>query len=226
MAAISQQNIAREAREQALEEQARREALEPPRRSSRVAGRIEFTRQNHDVFEGNTSFFTDQRGEATDEEVGNNEEEGSEDTRSSERVARGENSDQDANFFGLDDDESVGDSAEDPDMDAETTSNEAEENQPNTSIRDQFLQFAAPSRFVAPLERVHVTGVKLMDILRKKKSPLNAYSDLFQWNLHERDAIMDHEGLEEAGGRGLYIGREALMAKLIARYNMTGRVPK
>ena len=37
---------------------------------------------------------------------------------------------------------------------------------------------------------------------------------------------MDHEGLEEAGGRGLYIGREALMAKLIARYNMTGRGPK
>ena len=69
---------------------------------------------------------------------------------------------------------------------------------------DAFLAYCDPRRFVAPLEPVHITGIKLMDTLRRKKAPLNAYKDVFEWHLKETGVINENEKANAAGDK--YIG--------------------
>ena len=65
---------------------------------------------------------------------------------------------------------------------------------PSRLMREEFLQFANSGRFVAPLEATDHTGVRLMDILRRKKAPLNVYKALFEWHLRETGAVLPQEG--------------------------------
>jgi len=159
-------------------------------------------------------------------------------------------SEDDGGFFGGDDNDSVpaddhpsrapGRSYSEEDDDTEESMEEEDHNNDKgevqdldshdqdtnapVNIRDRFRQFCDPDRFVAPLPPVYHTGIKLMDILRRKKAPMNAYKDLFEWNLREKGVIMDHQDGKDAPV-GDNISRDVLMKKLTSRYGLTHMMP-
>ena len=106
----------------------------------------------------------------------------------------------------------------------EASTNDNEETVFNTRIRDQFKENCAPDRFFLPFLSSEVTGVKLMDVIRTTKGPLNAYKAIMSWHLRERGLILDHQGLGHAV-QDQYIGRNTLMKRLIRRYSMTEKGP-
>jgi len=94
---------------------------------------------------------------------------------------------------------------------------------PNLGIRHQFQKFAHPSRFFAPLTPTDESGIRLLDALRLKKAPMNAYRTIFEWHLRESRVLKANHSLKDAGDH--YIGRKALLRKLQRRTNTVGKEP-
>jgi hypothetical protein len=90
---------------------------------------------------------------------------------------------------------------------------------PNTWIRDQFQEYVSGhvGNFL-PFTKAEITAIKLMDTLKLKKAPLNAYRDLMEWHLRESGQLDDYEDLKDAPE--LYTGRNTLLEQLNKRYNM------
>ena len=106
---------------------------------------------------------------------------------------------------------------------ADDSDDEVEDRPPNTMMRSRLRDFCTPGRFRLPLTQAELTGIKLLDILRKKKAPMNAYKEVYQWHLQEKGQLQDHRGVGEAWHH--FIGREALLDTLARRHNYTGREP-
>ena len=68
-----------------------------------------------------------------------------------------------------------------------------------------------------------ITSIRLMDILRQKKAPLNAHQEVLEWHLKDKGRIREHESLKDAPE---YKTRSTLMKKLIPRYNLEAMMPK
>jgi hypothetical protein len=101
----------------------------------------------------------------------------------------------------------------------------AVDDQPSSRGFEDFVGFCETNRFFPPLTRSEVCGIKLLDVLRKKKSPMNAYAMIMDWHLREKGVLKEHQRLKEAG-RGNYVGRSALIERLAKRYNMTNKTPQ
>ena len=113
---------------------------------------------------------------------------------------------------------------DDTDLEEEESDDLAQDTEgPTTAIRDAFREYAPNNKFVAPLSRVELTGIKLMERLRRKKAPLNAYTEIFEWHLQETGVITDQETVKDAGHR--FIGRRKLLKRLAKRYNMNNKYP-
>ena len=120
--------------------------------------------------------------------------------------------------------EDVLDGDEDSEAEDEMTVQDVGENRPDTEIRDRFVQFCDPRRFKAPLTPSEETGVRLMNVLRKKKAPMNAFNDVYEWHLREKGTIKHNQTTRDAGHH--YVGRETLMKRLTKRYGMTDMAPR
>ena len=72
------------------------------------------------------------------------------------------------------------------------------------------------------LTEAQVTGVRLMDALRRNRAPLKAYKDLSEWHLKENGVIMEQQVANDAGYH--YVSRETLIKMLMVRYE--AHVPK
>ncbi len=94
---------------------------------------------------------------------------------------------------------------------------------PNTQIRDNFREYCkeAPNKFM-PFTRTQITAIKLMDTLRQKKAPLNAYESLMDWHIRSMVNLKDHE---RAADSPHYIGRKPLLNMLKDRYNFHDQFP-
>lgn len=99
-----------------------------------------------------------------------------------------------------------------------------EEMGPSTRTFDDFTQFCSDNNFFAPLTDAEESGIRLMDTLRKKKAPMNAYAAVFDWHLREKGTITEGMTLKDAGSAH-YVGREALINRLAHRYNMDKKKP-
>ena len=88
---------------------------------------------------------------------------------------------------------------------------------PNRAMLAEFRQYCEEARKLVPLTNQQVTSIKLLDLMKRKKTSLNAYEDFMEWHLKESNVIRNHEGLADARG---YTGREALMKELAVRCNM------
>ena len=64
-----------------------------------------------------------------------------------------------------------------------------EEIQPCIRGRDEFVDFIERNSFFAPLMRAEASGINLMDVLRKTKSPMNAYAHVMDWHLREKGVL-------------------------------------
>jgi hypothetical protein len=87
-----------------------------------------------------------------------------------------------------------------------------------------FRAFAHPDRNWTDLSKAEVIGLKLMDKLHKKKAPLNAYKELYEWHLQANATIKNYQTAKDAGDD--YVGRETLLKRLRKRTNMEGKQPK
>ena len=95
---------------------------------------------------------------------------------------------------------------------------------PSTRGLDDFVAFCDKNKFFAPLTDAEEAGIKLMDALRLKKAPMNAYAAIMDWHLRERGVLADGTTLRDAGPDH-YVGRNALIARLGQRYNLKDRGP-
>lgn len=99
----------------------------------------------------------------------------------------------------------------------------SEEIQPDDTISNRIRAFCDPSRFIAPLSPTEKTGVRLLDVLRRCKTQLNAYPEVFEWHLKENGIIGWDQSARDAGDK--YVGREKLMKRLTQRYGMAEMAP-
>ena len=74
------------------------------------------------------------------------------------------------------------------------------------------------------LTDAEVSGVRLMDALRRNRAPLKAYKDISEWKLKEQGLIMKHQVAFDAGNH--YVSRETLLKRLLERYGLEHMYPK
>ena len=88
---------------------------------------------------------------------------------------------------------------------------------PITGIRDQFKEYceAHPTKFRSHLTAGEKTSLKLLEVIFKKKTPLNAHRDLMEWHLQSSGELREGHPLKHCSG---YVSREATMKAMRARY--------
>ena len=96
---------------------------------------------------------------------------------------------------------------------------------PSHRARDEFVDFCNTNKFFAPFTRGEVAGIKLMDVLRKKRAPINAYPSMMEWHLRESGQMKDSQQLKDMDSE-LYVGRNTLLKRLAKRYNLVDKGPK
>lgn len=96
---------------------------------------------------------------------------------------------------------------------------------PNTAMRDGFRAYteAAHKVFMKDLSQAQKRGIKLLDLLQKKKAPLDSYGAVMDWHYREKGDLEWHQKLKDVRG---YISRDVLMATIQQRYNMKTKFPK
>ena len=94
---------------------------------------------------------------------------------------------------------------------------------PNAEILEQFVAYCQDhSDNFLGLTAGEESSIKLMDILRRKKAPLNAFPELLTWYLKEIGHLREHETLNDTDE---YFHRKTLMDRLVPRYNMSSMMP-
>ena len=95
----------------------------------------------------------------------------------------------------------------------------------NTQMLKEFRQFCAThaSKF-QPLDEPTKTSIKLMQILRQTKAPLNAYQPFMEWHLRETGHLRDET--MTLNDTHQYFSRKTLMNRLCQRYNCEALMPK
>jgi hypothetical protein len=100
---------------------------------------------------------------------------------------------------------------------------EANPEAPNTRIRDQFQEYCAYMlNDSIELQPEEVAAIRLLDVMWKKHTPLNAYDDLMTWHFRERKWILPHQ---VASDSSKYISRKTILKRLKTRYNAENKFP-
>ena len=114
----------------------------------------------------------------------------------------------------------------DLDADADVNAPVAEANNgetaPNTEMLRKFREYCVDNEWQVNLTAEEICSIKLLDVLRQKKAPLNAYASVLEWHLHETKHLREHETLKDTDD---YFHRSTLMKKLITRYNCQALLP-
>ena len=117
----------------------------------------------------------------------------------------------------MEDDESSGSESEGDDV-------ESDDMEPNSETLNQFKEYCTNfSHHFRDLTGPEITSIKLLDILKRKKSPLNSFEDVLEWHLKEKGHLLEDESLNDTRA---YIRRETLMKRLLKRYNLEPMLPK
>lgn len=93
-----------------------------------------------------------------------------------------------------------------------------------TSIRDQFRAYCeeAPKNKLPFLTKKQEQGIRLLDLLRKKKAPMDTYSEVMLWHYQSSGKLAPNEKLKDSND---YVGREVLVKQLKERYRMANKFP-
>ena len=93
----------------------------------------------------------------------------------------------------------------------------------NTQMRAKFRAYAeSHSTTFLPLNKKQETQIRLLDALKRKKAPMNAYKEVLEWHLKETGKLQPHETLRDTKE---YHDRKTMLDMLIERYNLAGLVP-
>ena len=122
------------------------------------------------------------------------------------------------------------DEADDDDEDSEDSEEEEEEPKkdpraPNTEMRAKFRKYCRhQKRDIQPMTKETATSIRLVDTLRKKKAPLNAYEEVMEWHLRETLPWFNEEHTLQHTPD--YFTRPTLMKRVAKRYNVGPLFPK
>ena len=95
---------------------------------------------------------------------------------------------------------------------------------PNLDMLSGFQAYCdTHSHYFLPLTRSDRTSIRLLDSLKRKKAPLNAFEELLEWHLKETKVLEAHETIKDTSE---YFHRKTLMKRLLNRYNLQGMVPR
>ena len=130
----------------------------------------------------------------------------------------------DEDFGQLPDDDATNE-ASDSDPEDDDADHGVECSGPSHRARDEFVDFCNKNKFFAPFTRGEVAGIKLMDVLWKKRAPINAYPSMMEWHLRESGQMKDSQQLKDMDSE-LYVGRNTLLKRLAKRYNLVDKGPK
>ena len=97
------------------------------------------------------------------------------------------------------------------------------ETQPNREKLEQFRLCCEDMSRIMGLSRAKKCCIKLMDTLKRKKAPLNAYQELLEWHLRETGEMAEHETIGDIPN---YKHRAPLLKELYERYNVENMKPK
>jgi len=90
--------------------------------------------------------------------------------------------------------------------------------EPNRTMRDNFRAFCEEHKHdFLNLSAEEKTEIRLLSILKDKKTQMNAFGDVLEWHLKEQGVLNEDEKLGDAHG---YLGRKTLLASLSTRYNL------
>jgi hypothetical protein len=74
----------------------------------------------------------------------------------------------------------------------------------------------------APLEANVVSGIRLLDILKRKKAPLDTYDEIMEWHLRDKGVLLQ---TEVVGQSDEFVSRETIINTLKKRYHMDNKFP-
>ena len=93
---------------------------------------------------------------------------------------------------------------------------------PNDKNIKAFRAYCTKAKQFPDLDEKEVRGIKLLDILRRKKTPMDAYDELLGWYLEEAGLRIEKEPLGKCPD---YLSRAKLIRILKERYNMDDKFP-
>ena len=100
----------------------------------------------------------------------------------------------------------------------------SDDTEPNTEMLNQFTECCTNfNHNFLDLSGPDITSIKLLDIMKRKKLPLNSFEELLEWHLKETGHLGQGESLKDTRH---YIRRETLMKRLLKRYNLEPMLPK
>jgi hypothetical protein len=99
---------------------------------------------------------------------------------------------------------------------------------PNTKMRRDFKEFCLTSRakYLTTFTKAEARAIRLLDILKRKRAPLDTYDEAIEWHHREKGDISKHESLKHVANVDEYISRPKMIDFLKDRYNMRGKFPQ
>ena len=95
---------------------------------------------------------------------------------------------------------------------------------PNTEMMNQFKEYCSNhAHNFLPLSCEYITSIKLLDILKRKKTSLNTFEEVLEWHLKETNHLQEHETLKDTTS---YFRRETIIKELLKRYDLERMLPK
>ena len=96
----------------------------------------------------------------------------------------------------------------------------------NTEMRDKFKEYCESAKqslnMLPNLTNEEARGVKLMEVLWKKRAPLDTYDEVMAWHFRDTGKMDEDDKLKDVDS---YISRETLMKRLRKRYNLDDKFP-
>ena len=118
-----------------------------------------------------------------------------------------------------------GDQGDGEDEDSGGEDDSSVELEPDTTMRDSFREYCdTHSDQFDPLDEATEKSIRLMDLMRKAKCPLNAYQPFLEWHLRESGHLADRSMTLKDTTE--YVTRPTLMKRLFKRYGCEGLKPK
>ena len=101
---------------------------------------------------------------------------------------------------------------------------ESDDVKPNSETLNQFKECCTSfNHDHLDLSGPEITSIKLLDIIKRKKAPLNSFEEILEWHLKEKGHLCEGESLKDTRA---YVRRETLMKRLLKRYNLEPMLPK
>jgi hypothetical protein len=95
---------------------------------------------------------------------------------------------------------------------------------PNRNLRRSFRAYCEEAKdyYMGDLTKGQKGAIRLLDVLKRKKAPLDTYGEVMEWHYREKGELENNRSLKDVHG---YISRDVIMDTIKHRYNMHDKFP-